>query len=148
MARVLENIGKELLKKNRIPVPEFAVVDTWEEACTAAEKIGYPVAIKALVTVGKRGKAGAVKFAANRGECEKAAREILKMKVRNFPVERLLVEKKLNIGQELYFSITYDSAWKMPVVIASSEGGVDIEEIAASHADKIVKVQVHPLQGL
>ena len=148
MARVLENIGKELLKKNRIPVPDFAVADSPETACAAAERIGYPVVIKALVTVGKRGKAGAVKFAENLGQCARASEEILQMTVRNFPVERLLVEKELDIGRELYFSVTYDSARKSPVIVASSQGGMDIEEIAAAHPEQIVKLHVHPLKGL
>ncbi|MFH1351396.1 MAG: ATP-grasp domain-containing protein [Pseudomonadota bacterium] len=147
MARVLESIGKELLKKNRVPVPEFAVAESVEEARKSADLIGYPVVIKALVTKGKRGKAGAVKFAENSEEAEKAADDILKMRVGYFPVERLLVEKKLDIAQELYVSITTDSTKKMPVIIASSEGGVDIEEIAEKYPDKIIKTYVNILEG-
>ena len=147
MARVLENVGKELLKKNRIPTPEFTVATTAEEARTAADTIGYPVVIKALVAVGKRGKAGAVKFATTAEEAEKAAHEILAMTVRNFPVERLLVEQKLDIAQELYVSITFDTSKQMPVIIASSEGGIDIEDIAKDHPEKIIKHHVTPFRG-
>jgi len=142
MARVLENIGKELLRKNRIPTPEFLVVTDAEEARKAADELGYPVVIKALVTAGKRGKAGAVKFAENSEEAEKIAKEILSMTVHNFPVERLLVEKKLDISQELYVSITFDSSKMMPIVIASSAGGIDIEEIARTQPEKIIKRHV------
>lgn len=147
MARVLEIIGKELLRKNTIAVPACEAAKSAKEACEAAERIGYPVVIKALITVGKRGKAGAVKFANNRSEVEKAATEILNMTVRNFPVDQLLIEEKLDIAKELYFSITYDSVKKMPVIIASSEGGVDIEEIAEKHPGKVFKVHVDPIRG-
>lgn len=148
MARVLENIGKELLRKNRIPTPDFLVVNSAKEARDAADKLGYPVVIKALVTVGKRGKAGAVKFAENAPETERFAQEILNMTVRNFPVEQLLVERKLDISRELYVSITFDSSRGMPVIIASSEGGIDIEEIAAKQPEKIIKRHVDIWEGL
>ena len=148
MARVLENVGKDLLRENGVPTPEFVVVSTVEEVRRAAERIGCPVVIKALVTVGKRGKAGAVKFAETPDEAEKMAKEILAMTVRNFPVERLLIEKKLDISQELYVSIAYDSSEMAPVVIASSAGGIDIEEIAKTHPGKIIKYPVHILNEL
>lgn len=147
MARVLENIGKELLRKNRIPTPDFLVAHDVEGTRKAADEIGYPVAIKALVTVGKRGKAGAVKFAENSKEAEKAAKEILSMTVRNFPVKQVLIEKKLDISQELYVSITFDSSERVPVIIASSAGGIDIEEIARTQPEKIVKCHVNILEG-
>jgi len=147
MARVLENIGKELLRKNRIATPDFLVVNSVEEARKAADELGYPVVIKALVTAGKRGKAGAVKFAENSKEAERIAKEILSMTVHNFPVERLLVEKKLDISQELYISITFDSSKMMPAVIASSAGGIDIEEIAKVQPEKIIKHHVNMLEG-
>jgi len=148
MARVLENIGKELLRKNRIPTPDFLVASDAKEARKAADELGYPVVIKALVAVGKRGKAGAVKFAENSDEAERIAQEILSMTVRNFPVERLLVEKKLDISGELYVSITFDSSKGMPVIIASSAGGIDVEEIAEKEPEKIIKHHVNPWEGL
>ena len=148
MARVLENTGKELLRKAGIPTPDFLVARDVKEAKNAADEIGYPVVIKALVTVGKRGKAGAVKFAENPRETEKIAQEILSMTVRNFPVERLLIEKKLDIAQELYVSITFDSTKRAPVIIASSAGGIDIEEIAKKQPEKITKCHINILEGL
>jgi succinyl-CoA synthetase beta subunit/citryl-CoA synthetase large subunit len=147
MARVLENVGKDLLRQNGVPTPEFVVVSTAEEARRAAEKIGCPVVIKALVTVGKRGKAGAVKFAETPDDAARIAKEILAMTVHNFPVERLLVEKQLDISQELYVSITYDSSEMAPVIIASSAGGIDIEEIAKTQPEKILKYPVPMLKG-
>ena len=147
MARVLENVGKDLLRHNGVPTHEFVVVSTAEEARRAAEKIGCPVVIKALVTVGKRGKAGAVKFAETPDDAARIAKEILAMTVHNFPVERLLVEKKLDISQEIYVSITYDSFEMAPVIIASSAGGIDIEEIAKTQPEKILKYPVSILKG-
>jgi len=147
MARVLENIGKELLRSNRIPTPDFSAVSIVKEARKAADEIGYPVVIKALVTAGKRGKAGAVKFAENSDEVEEIAKQILSMTVHNFPVERLLVEKKLDISQELYVSIAFDSSKMMPIVIASSAGGIDIEEIARTQPEKIIKYHVNMREG-
>ena len=147
MARVLENVGKNLLKENGVPTPEFIVAETSEDARRAAEKIGCPVVIKALVTAGKRGKAGAVKFARNPDEAAKTAAEILAMTVYNFPVKRVLVERKLDISQELYVSITYDPAKMAPVIITSTAGGIDIEEIAADRPEKILKYHVNLLTG-
>jgi len=148
MARVLENVGKELLKKNRIPTPDFLVVNDALGARKAADELGYPVVIKALVAVGKRGKAGAVKFAEDADQAERMARQILSMTVRNFPVDRLLVEKKLDISRELYASISFDSSKGMPVIISSSAGGVDIEEIAQNQPEKIIKRHVDIREGL
>ena len=147
MARVLENVGKDLLKENGVPTPDFIVAATPEEARRAAQKIGCPVVIKALVTAGKRGKAGAVKFAKNPDEAVKTAAEILAMTVHNFPVKRVLVERKLDISQELYVSITYDPVQMAPVIIASSAGGIDIEEIAAARPENILKYHVNMLKG-
>lgn len=148
MSRVLENISKEILRENGIAVPEFVVAASAMEARKAADDLGYPVMIKALVPVGKRGKAGAVRSADNDAEAEKIAQEILSMTVRNFPVERLLVERKLNISKELYVSITFDPSKQMPVVIASTAGGIDIEEIARSQPEKVMQYHVDILQGL
>jgi succinyl-CoA synthetase beta subunit len=147
MARVLENIGKDLLKENGVPTPEFVVAATADEARRAAEKIGGPVVIKALVTTGKRGKAGAVKFVKNPDEAAKTAEAILAMTVHNFPVKRVLVERKLDISQEFYVSITYDPVQMGPIIIASTAGGMDIEEIAAAHPEKILKYHVNILKG-
>jgi succinyl-CoA synthetase beta subunit/citryl-CoA synthetase large subunit len=147
MARVVENVGKDLLKENGVPTPEFRVAATAEEARRAAQKIGCPVVIKALVTAGKRGKAGAVKFADSPDEAGETAEAILAMTVHNFPVDQVLVEKKLDISQELYVSITYDSIQMGPIIIASTAGGIDIEEIAAARPEKILKYHVNIQKG-
>lgn len=148
MARVLENISKRILRDSGIATPDFAVALNEKEAVQIAGRIGYPVVIKALVTAGKRGKAGAVKFARNAQEAEVAARQVLSLSVGSFPVERLLVEKKLEATQELYLSITFDGSSQMPVVVASTAGGVDIEEIARKSPDRLLKRHVNPIEGL
>ena len=148
MSRVLENIGKQILRENGIDVPSFFVVSDRKEAGQAGDHLGYPVVIKALVPVGKRGKAGAVRFAENRDELEKISEEILHMNVRNFPVAKLLVEKKIDIAQELYVSITLDSSNQLPIIIASASGGIEIEEIAKREPSKVLKYHVNILEGL
>ncbi len=147
MSRVLENVSKEILKEEGIAVPECFVVSSEGEARKVADQLGYPVMIKALVPVGKRGKAGAVKSVENGGEVEKIAKQILPMTVRNFPVKKLLVEKKVDIARELYVSITFDSSKQMPVIIASTSGGMDIEDIARTQPEKMVKYHVDVLKG-
>jgi len=147
MARVLESISKEILRENGIPTPNFFVVNSDKEARKVADELGYPVVIKALVAVGKRGKAGAVKFAESPEEAEKLAKQILSMTVYNFPVEKLLVENKLDIVQELYVSITFDFSRQMPVIIASSVGGIDIEEVVRTYPNKMIKHYVSPAKG-
>lgn len=148
MSRVLENIGKQILRENGVDVPSFFVVSDRKEAGQAGDHLGYPVVIKALVPVGKRGKAGAVRFAENRDELEKISEEILHMNVRNFPVAKLLVEKKIDIAQELYVSITLDSSNQLPIIIASASGGIEIEEIAKREPSKVLKYHVNILEGL
>jgi len=147
MGRVLENVSKEILRENGIATPNFFVVTNEKEAREVASELGYPVVIKALVAVGKRGKAGAVKFAESPEEAERLAKQILSMTLYNFPVEKLLVENKLDITQELYVSITFDYSKQTPVIIASSVGGVDIEEIARTQPDKVIKYYVSPSRG-
>jgi len=147
MARVLENIGKEILRKNGIPIPDFLVVGDIKEARIAADKIGYPVVIKALVPTGKRGKATAIKFAESSEEAEKIAEGILHTTVYHFPVELLLVEKKIDTSYELYSSITFDTSRRLPIVIASSAGGIDIEKSVKTQSKKIIKQYVDILEG-
>ena len=148
MARVLESVAKELLAKNGITTPDNFVAKNVEEALAVADKIGYPIIIKALVPVGKKGKAGAVKPAQDAKELKEVTKHILSLTVHNFPVERVLVERKLEISRELYACITFDSSKRMPVVIASNSGGMDIEEIARNQPEKIIKYHVNMQKGL
>lgn len=148
MARVLENISKSIIKEEGIPTPEFSVAKSPEEVKEQAAEFHNGIVLKALVPVGKRGKAGAIKFPTSADEAAKAAQELFGMVVKHFPVEEVLVEEKLDINKELYLSITIDKKEQLPVVIASTVGGIDIEELSNKHPDKICKVHVDPIIGL
>lgn len=147
MSRLLENVAKDILSKNKVAVPRYLVAASPTEAREAAEQLGGNVVLKALVPVGKRGKAGAIKFASSPAEAEALAGTLLGTSVRGFPVDKLLVEEKVDIARELYVSVTYDSSAKMPVVIASARGGVDIEEVAARDPGQIYTCRVDPFRG-
>lgn len=148
MARLLENLSKELVKESGVSVPRFAVAKNKEEAEQLFTEFDGEVVLKALVPVGKRGKAGAVKFAATAQEAGEQVSELLGMTVRNYPVEEVLVEEKIDIARELYLSITIDKVVKQPVIIACTEGGIDIEEINQKYPEKVLAYHVDPIRGL
>ncbi|MDW7673995.1 MAG: ATP-grasp domain-containing protein [Bacillota bacterium] len=148
MARILENISKGLLEDEKIAVPKFKVAENPQEAVALAQEIGYPVVLKALVPVGKRGKAGAIKFADNSSEVEQFAKELFQMRVRSYPVYQVLIEQKIDIKEELYLSMTIDKNMQQPVIIASVAGGVDVEELSRTNPEKVVTYPVKPILGL
>lgn len=148
MARLLEHHSKQLLRKLKIPVPLGETASTPAQAAEIAQQIGFPVAVKGLIPVGKRGKAGAIGFAATKEEVLQQAEQILGMTVSFYPIEALLIEQKLAIKQELYLSITIDKASQSPVIIASTLGGIDIEELSREHPEKVSKTSIDPLIGL
>lgn len=148
MARLLENQSKDLLQKMGVAVPRYGVARDPLEARRMAVDLGKAVVLKALVPVGKRKKAGAIKFAESPAEAETLTKELLGLKVGGYPVEQVLVEERLNITQELYVSLTIDRRQKLPVVIVSSMGGIDVEELSREHPDKITTFHVDPLLGL
>jgi len=146
MARLFEYQGKGFLKDAGIAIPTGEVASTAKEASEIAARIGKPVAIKAQVWVGGRGKAGAIKLADTPEEAEKVASPILGIEVKAFPVRKVLVEEKLNIEKEYYVGVIPDSSWESqaPVVMFSTEGGMDIEEVPE---DKIFRAKVDYLKG-
>ncbi|KJS81170.1 MAG: succinate--CoA ligase [Peptococcaceae bacterium BICA1-8] len=146
MARILENYGLDILKAEGILVVEFSVATSPEEAGAFAEKIGRPVVVKALVPIGKRGKAGAVKFADNSQEATEAARSLLGTEVKGYPVKKVLVAEKVQATNELYFSISINPSSAQIAVVVSLSGGVDIEEVAANSPEKIVTYFSNPLE--
>lgn len=150
MARLYEYQGKRLLKAIGVPVPEGDVASAPQEARAIAERIGKPVAVKAQVWVTGRFKAGGIKFAEDPSGAEKAAAELLGTEVKGFPVEKVLVEEKLEIDEEYYAGVIVDDSYKVkgPVVIFSTEGGVDIEEVAETSPEKISRLNVNILHGL
>jgi len=147
MARLYEYQGKDIFKKSGITIPEGEAVTTPEDAKKAAERIGKPVVVKAQVWAGGRGKSGAVRFADTPDEAAKVAGEILGMEVKGLEVKQVLVEEKLDIAQEFYAGVIINSAREVraPVVMFSTEGGVDIESVPE---DKIAMLTVDVLRGI
>ncbi len=139
--------GKELFRRFGIPVSEGRLATTPKEARRAAEELGGSVVVKAQVLTGGRGKAGGVKQAASPQEAERRADEILGLAIRGHLVRRVWVERASAIAKEYYLSVTFDRGAKKPLLMFTSEGGVDIEEVAAATPEAIVRVHVDPLQG-
>ncbi len=140
--------GKELLRHYGLETLPGVVAGTPEEARRAAETLGGTVAIKAQVLTGGRGKAGGIKVVSSPGEAEEAAGRILGMDIRGHTVRRVYVEGGAEIDREFYLSITVDRSAKQPLILFSTEGGVDIEEVAETKPEAIVRLHVDPLVGL
>jgi len=139
--------AKEIFASYGIPVPPGKVATTPEEATAIASQIGKKVAIKAQVHVGGRGKAGGIKFADSPEEAAKVASEILSMEIKGLPVRKVLVGECLDVVEEYYLGVIVDRRTQRPVVMVSSAGGVDIEEVARETPEKIHKYVVDPLKG-
>jgi succinyl-CoA synthetase beta subunit len=131
-----------------LPVPESRLASTVDEAVAAADDIGYPVAVKAQVQVGGRGKAGGIELVENETEAREAADAILGMDLKGLHVDRVLIESAVDFVDELYAGVTMDRAKGEPVAMVSTEGGVDIEEVAAQSPDAIAREHVDPASGL
>jgi succinyl-CoA synthetase beta subunit len=144
---LLEYQGKQLFARHGVPVPSGSPAGTVEQAVAAADEIGYPCVIKAQVLIGGRGKAGGIKVAQNRAEAEEHARAILGMDIRGFTVGEVWVEAASDIASEYYASIVFDRAAKKPLVMLSTQGGMDIEEVADTNPDAIARLHVDPLLG-
>lgn len=146
--RLPEYISKRIFAEKGLKVPRGRVASTPEEAGRIAGELGIPVAVKAQVLVGGRGLAGGIRFAENAEQAQEIASEILGGVLRGRDVDRVLVEEKIQIDREYYASVTLDYDNRCPVVIVSSEGGVDIEATAREHPEAIVKELVDRQLGL
>ncbi len=146
--KLQEYQSKSIFAQYGVPVPEGGVTTTPQEAREIAERLGKPVVVKAQVLVGGRGKAGGIKLAETPEEAEAIAAQILAMDIRGLPVRSVLVEGAADIASEIYLGIVIDRAAKRPVMMASSEGGIEIEEVARQTPEKIIKVTVDPFLGL
>jgi succinyl-CoA synthetase beta subunit len=146
MARLYEYQGKQLLKTSKVPIPQGEVATTPQEVRKIAEKIGKPVAIKAQIWAGGRGKAGSIKFAQNPEEAERVAKDLLGSQIKNLIVEKVLVEEKLNIDKEYYVGVIIDASREVraPIIMFSTEGGMDIESVPS---EKIAQTTVDVLRG-
>jgi succinyl-CoA synthetase beta subunit len=142
-----EHQGKELFRRYGIPVSEGRLATTPEEARAAAQELGCPVVVKAQVLTGGRGKAGGIKLAASPTEAAERAREILGLDIRGHVVRKLWVERASEIEREYYLSLTFDRSAKKPLFMFTTQGGVDIEEVAATSPDELVRLHVDPLEG-
>lgn len=140
--------AKEIFAGFGIPIPGGKVATTPEEASSIAREIGKKVVIKAQVHVGGRGKAGGIKFADTADEALKVASDILSMEIKGLPVRKVLVGECLDVADEYYLGIVIDRKSQRPVVMVSSAGGVDIEEVARETPEKIHKFPVDPMRGL
>jgi succinyl-CoA synthetase beta subunit len=139
--------GKQLFARYGIPVSEGVIADTPGEARAAAEQLAAPVVVKAQVLVGGRGKAGGIKLAADPAEAETHAAAILGMDIRGHTVRRVWVERSSDIEREYYFSITFDRGAKLPLLMLTTAGGVEIEEVAATAPERLARLHLDPLVG-
>ena len=139
--------GKELFRRHGIPVSEGRLATSPEEARAAAEGLGGEVVVKAQVLAGGRGKAGGIKLAASPEDAEARARDILGLDIRGHVVRKLWIERASEIVREYYLSLTFDRGEKRPLYMLTTEGGVDIEEVAERNPDAIVRLHVDPLEG-
>jgi succinyl-CoA synthetase beta subunit len=140
--------SKFLFAEYGIPIPRGKVATTPDEAAQIAEELGGTVVIKAQVHVGGRGKAGGVKLAKSAAEAREVASQILGMDIKGLTVNQVLVDPAADIAQEIYLAITNDRAAGKPLIIASLEGGMDIEQLAEERPDAIVRLHVDPIMGL
>jgi len=144
---LLEYQGKQLFARHGVPVPAGKPARTVKEAVEAAEEIGYPCVVKAQVQIGGRGKAGGIKVARNREQAEQHAQAILGMDIRGLTVYELWIETASEIASEYYVSVIFDRSAKAPLVMLSTKGGMDIEQVADEDPDAIARLHVDPLLG-
>jgi succinyl-CoA synthetase beta subunit len=139
--------GKQLFRRFGIAVSEGRLATSPEEARAAAVELGGQVVVKAQVLTGGRGKAGGVKLADGPAEAEARAREILGLDIRGHVVRRLWVEIASDIAKEYYLSVTFDRSEKKPLFMLTTEGGVDIEEVAATKPQALARLHGNVLEG-
>jgi succinyl-CoA synthetase beta subunit len=145
---LFEYQGKQYLARFGIPVSPGGVADTVDEAVAQAERVGYPIVVKAQVQVGGRGKAGGIKRANNAPEVRTHARTILGMDIRGHTVHRLWIERAADIAREYYASFTLDRGARKHLGMVSAKGGMDIEQVAAEDPGAIARLHIDPVKGL
>ncbi len=146
--KLLEYEAKEIAKKYGIPIPQGILIERPEQVNEAIEELGLPVVLKAQVPVAGRGKAGGVKLAKDPDEALEKAEQLFSMEIKGYPVLSVLVEKAENIKRELYLSFTIDRANRRIIMLASGEGGMEIEELAKEKPEAIIKLPIEPEIGL
>ena len=144
--KVYEYLAKDIFRKNGIPAPNGQVALNPEEAEKIAQEIGKPLALKSQVLVGGRGKAGGIKFADHPSQVKELANQLLKLEIKGEPVNKILLEEKLDVESEYYISVVLDRSAKKPLIMASTQGGMDIEQVARETPEKLVKYHFNPLE--
>ncbi|HEX7603863.1 MAG TPA: ATP-grasp domain-containing protein, partial [Polyangiaceae bacterium] len=139
--------GKELFKRVGIPVSDGRRADTPQEARAAAQELGGAVVVKAQVLTGGRGKAGGVKLAQGADDVEQKAKDILGLDINGHIVRRLWIERASDIAKEYYLSITFDRGAKQPLFMFTTQGGVEIEQVAEESPDALIRLHIDPLEG-
>ncbi|MGB4610241.1 MAG: ADP-forming succinate--CoA ligase subunit beta [Saccharofermentanales bacterium] len=147
---ILEYQARDLFNKYGIPTMKACVIKQQDEVSDKIKEANlcYPLVAKVQIPMGKRGKAGGIRFAENISQLQDHVADLLHKELLGFQVNEIMVVEKAEYEQEYYLSILLDRLSKKPVVIFSAEGGMDIEELAASQPDKIIKVEIDPLIGL
>jgi len=140
--------SKRLFAAHGVPIPRGDVATTPEEARRIAEELGTPVIVKCQVLVGGRGKAGGIRLAQTPDEAASVAEDILGLEIKGLPVRKVLLDEAADIRQEIYLGIVVDRLNRRPVMMASSEGGVEIEQVARTNPEAIKKVTIDPFLGL
>jgi len=146
--RLHEYQAKQVFADAGLPTPAAELADSVEGVVAAAESVGYPVAVKAQVHVGGRGKAGGIELVDDGQEAREAAESILGMDLKGYTVDRVLVEAAVDFVDELYVGVTMDRGAGKPVAMVSTKGGVNIEEVAAEEPEAIAREHVDPAFGL
>jgi succinyl-CoA synthetase beta subunit len=144
---LLEYQGKQLFARHGVPVPAGKNAHSVDQALAAAEEIGYPCVVKAQVQIGGRGKAGGIKVAQDRDELQRHAARIIGMDIRGFTVHEVWIEEASDIELEYYAAVIFDRAAKKPLIMLSTQGGMDIEEVADRDPGAIARLHVDPLIG-
>jgi succinyl-CoA synthetase beta subunit len=144
---LLEYKGKHVLARYGVALFAGREASTVDEAVAAAEEIGYPVVVKAQVKIGGRGKAGGIKIASDAGEAREHATSILGMDIRGHTVHELWLQKATDIASEYYAAVVFDRSAKAPLVMLSTQGGMEIEQVAAEHPEALATLHVDPLVG-
>ena len=145
---LFEYQGKQLFARYGIPVSAGEAVQDVDAALAAAERVGYPVVVKAQVQVGGRGKAGGIKLAANADEVRTHAGNIIGMDIKGHVVHVVWIEHASDIADEYYASFTLDRSAKRHLGMLSAQGGVEIEQVAEENPDAIARIHVDPVDGL
>ena len=145
--KLFEFEAKDILKRYGIPTPVGKVASSPAEAESATREIGGPVALKSQVLVSGRGKSGGILFAHNPEEAKEVATKLFSSTIKGFTVNNILVEQKIDLIEEYYTSVTIDRQAKKYVAMASTSGGIDIEEIARESPEKIARHHIDPLKG-